>query len=256
MHPRRIFINPESHDGDRLQLRGQEAHYLLHVLRLRKGDEVSVFDGRGWACRAEIAETWRGSATLRPLESRHAQRSPKAFTIAQAVLKAPAMDAAIQRCTELGAAAIIGFYTARTVPRGGGTAGTDQKLARWQKLAIEGCRQCRRDFLPEIKLLPGIEEIAACIQEFDQALLASLGKDSHPISEILSPDRIRKTGNVLLIVGPEGDFSGGELVRLLEAGAIPCRLSDAVLRAETAAAAGAAIIGQHLMTAATPGEKR
>jgi 16S rRNA (uracil1498-N3)-methyltransferase len=247
MHVRRIFINPESHNGDRLELCGHEAHYLLHVLRLRSGDEVNAFDGCGWSCRAEIVEAAKGSATLRLLESGHAQRSPKAFTIAQAVLKAPAMDSVIQTCTALGAAGIIGFYTERTVPRSGGAAGTDQKLARWRKLAIEACRQCRRDFLPDLKLLSTIEEIASLIHEFDHTLLASLGENSRPIATFLSADRIRQSKNILLIVGPEGDFSEEELNRIFKAGATPCRLSDAVLKAEIAAAAGAAIIGQHLM---------
>jgi 16S rRNA (uracil1498-N3)-methyltransferase len=96
-------------------------------------------------------------------------------------------------------------------------------------------------------LLPGSEELESLIHKFDHALLASPGKNSRPIAELLSPDRIRQNRSILLIIGPEGDFSEDELTRLLEAGAIPCRLSDAVLKAETAAAAGAAIIGQHLM---------
>lgn len=247
MHPRRIFINPEDHDRDRFQLRGGEAHYLLHVLRLREGDEVNAFDGRGWSCKAAIIEAARGSVTLKLLESRRASRPPETFTVAQAVLKAQAMDAAIQACTELGAAAIIGFHTARTIPRGAGAAGADQKLERWRKLAIEACRQCRRDFLPELRLLPQIEAVASLIREFDHALLASLGENSRPVAELLASGRIRQAENILLIIGPEGDFSEDELECLLAAGAVPCRLSDAVLRADTAAAAGAAIMGQHLM---------
>jgi 16S rRNA (uracil1498-N3)-methyltransferase len=247
MHVRRIFIDPESLDRDRVRLRGPEAHYLLRVLRLCKGDEVSVFDGRGRSYRSEIVEAGRGSATLALLESKQALRPPKTFTVAQAVLKAPAMDTVIQACTELGAAAIVGFYTARSVPRSGGAAGTEQKLARWRKLAIEACRQCRRDFLPNLRLLPRIEEIASLVHEFDRALLASLGEKSRPIATLLASDQIRRSRNILFIVGPEGDFSEEELDCLIASGAAPCRLSDAVLRAETAASAGAAIIGQHLM---------
>lgn len=252
MHPRRVFIDPAHHHGDRLQLRGQEAHYLLRVLRLRAGDEVNVFDGRGRSCRAAIVEAGKGSATLALLESRQALRPPKAFTIAQAVLKAQAMDMVVQTCAALGTKAIIGFHTARTVPRGTGAAGTDQKLERWRKLAIEACRQCRRDFLPELRLLPTIEDLGTVVREFDCTLAASLAEGSKPLAELLSSDRIRQSKNILLIIGPEGDFSEEEHAHLRGFGTIPCNLSDAVLRAETAAIAGAAIIGQHLMAATPP----
>ncbi len=247
MHVRRLFIDPESRDRDRIQLRGQEAHYLLHVLRLSKGDEVNAFDGRGWSYRATIVETGKGSATLKLLESRQAMRAPKAFSVAQAVLKAPAMDAVVQACTELGAAAIIGFHTARTVPRGRAISEASRKLERWRKLAIEACRQCRREFLPELRLLPAIEDLGTVVRAFDHTLVASLTEGSKPLAALLSSNRIQQGKNILLIVGPEGDFSKQELVRLRDFGTTPCNLSDAVLRAETAAIAGAAIIGQHLI---------
>jgi len=247
MHPRRIFIEPEAPHGDPLHLRGPEAHYLLRVLRLREGDEVNAFDGRGWSCRAVIVEAGRGVATLSILKSGHAAKPRKAFAVAQAILKAPAMDTVVQMCTELGASALIGFHTARSVPRSTGTSGVHQKLERWRKLAIEACRQCRRDFLPALRLLPRIEDLGPLISEFDQALVASLGEGSSLLAALLSSSRVAQSRTLLLIVGPEGDFSEQELARLRDFGAVPCALSDAILRAETAAIAGAALIGQHLL---------
>jgi 16S rRNA (uracil1498-N3)-methyltransferase len=247
MHPRRVFIDPESHHGDLLHLRGPEAHYLLRVLRLREGDEVNAFDGRGWSCRAVIVKAGRGVATLCLSKAGRATKPLKAFAVAQAVLKAPAMDTAVQMCTELGASAIIGVHTARSVPRSSGSSSEHSKLARWRKLTIEACRQCRRDFLPEVRLLPRIEDLGPLIREFDHALVASLAEGSSPLATLLSSGRAAQSRNLLLIVGPEGDFSEQELARLRGFGAVPCALSDAVLRAETAAIAGAAILSHYLM---------
>jgi len=249
MHPRRVFIDPKSPHGDLLHLRGPEANYLLRVLRLREGDEVNAFDGRGWSCKAVIVKARKGVATLCLSKPGRATKPRQAFAVAQAVLKAPAMDAVVQRCTELGASSIIGFYTARSIPRSTGGDSADAKLARWRALTIEACRQCRRDFLPEVRLLPRIEDIGPLIREFDHALVASLAEGSSPLGELLTSEHVMKSSRILLIVGPEGDFSQEELNYLRTRGAIPCRLSDAILRADTAAIAGAAIIGQHLLPA-------
>jgi 16S rRNA (uracil1498-N3)-methyltransferase len=247
VHPRRIFVDPEGPHGDLLHLRGPEAHYLLRVLRLREGDEVDAFDGQGWSCGGVIVKAGRGVATIRLSRSARAAKPLKAFAVAQAVLKAPAMDMVVRMCTELGASAIIGFYTERSVPRSDGDASEEAKLIRWRKLAIEACRQCGRDFLPEGRLLPRIKDLSRLIREFDHALVASLAEGNSPLATLLSSGRVAQGKKLLLIVGPEGDFSQEELNHLRTCGAVPCRLSDAVLRADTAAVAGAAVLSHYLM---------
>ena len=248
MRMRRIFIDPDVPHGETLSLRGSEAHYLLRVLRLREGDEVTAFDGVGWSCRAVIARAGSGCATLRVLESIHAATPQRTFAVAQALLKAPAMDTVVQRCTELGASAIIGFHTTRSIPRSSGAASGHSRLTRWRALAVEACRQCRSDFIPDTSLLPSLESLVPLIRGSDGALVASLREGCASLSEVLSGGRRARGMRLLLLVGPEGDFSGEELDRLVAHGAVPCRLSDAILRAETAAIAGAALLGQYLLS--------
>jgi len=243
---RRVFIDQEIPAGDTLAIRGSEAHYLQRVLRLGEGEEVTLFNGRGLSCTAIITKIVRGAVELKIGHRRRAGKSVRGFAIATALLKAPAMDMVVQRCTELGAFALLVFETGRSIPRSRGSASAGARLSRWRRIAIAACRQCRRDFLPEIAAIPGIGALANCFRNYDVALVASLCEGSSPLLELLNSERLKGCRRILLIVGPEGDFSPEELHRLIASGAIPCTLSDAVLRADTAAIAGAAIIGQHV----------
>ncbi len=250
MHQRRIFIPPDLLNDDTLRVGGSEAHYLLRVLRLKEGDEVVAFDGKGQTCRAIIQSKDGGAVSLRVVERRRALKPAKEFSVAQAILKTQAIDTVIKRCTELGAAEIIGFCTDRSIPRirNAKRTGTE-KLLRWCKIAVETCRQCRRDFVPEIELFDSIDSLGETFNKFDHVIVASTCEGSEPLGGLLNSERLLKASKILVIIGPEGDFSDGELQSLIDRGALACKLSDAVLRAETAAIAASAIIGQHLLLA-------
>ncbi|MCX6357957.1 MAG: RsmE family RNA methyltransferase [Candidatus Aureabacteria bacterium] len=251
MHLHRIYISPAAPHEGTLSLDGEEAHYLLHVLRLGTGDEVAVFDGAGWSAGARVAGHARGTARLVIGTSRICRRPARTFAVAQAALKAAAMETVIQRCTELGASSILVFDAQRSIPRGG-DASADPRLSRWRRTAIEACRQCQRIFLPDIDALPGIAALIPRLRDFDAVLLASLNLESRPLSELLDTGTLRHSARIIFIVGPEGDFSQEEEARFLAHGAVPCTLADAVLRADTAAMAGSAVIHQHLLRAPAP----
>lgn len=247
MQPRRVLIKGEPQRGEIFRLSDEEAHYLARVLRLKEGDEVNPFNGRGWSGRAAITRAAGGVVELRLLDSSRAAEPAHTFSIAQALLKAPAMERAIQSCTELGASSIIAFGAARSIPRSRGPS--RGRISRLEKTAVEACRQCRRDFIPEVTLLMGTEELASLIPSFTNVFVASPERGKKPLGEILPP--LAGSGNlrILLVTGPEGDFTTDELDCLAGRGAAPCLLSDAILRAETASIAGAAIIANHLMPA-------
>ncbi|MCX6355514.1 MAG: RsmE family RNA methyltransferase [Candidatus Aureabacteria bacterium] len=248
MHLRRVFIDQEIPAGDTLAIRDSEAHYLQRVLRLGKGEEVTLFNGRGLSCTAVITKIVKGAVELKVGPCRRAGKSVRGFAVATALLKAPAMDMVVQRCTELGAFALLVFETGHSIPRSRGSASTGARLNRWKRIAIAACRQCGRDFLPEIAAVPGIGALADCFRNYDVALVASLCEGSSPLLELLNSEQVKGCRRILLIVGPEGDFSPEELHRLIGSGAIPCTLSDAVLRADTAAVSGAALMSGHFLT--------
>lgn len=243
MHARRVFVPPDAHGGAVIALSTGEAHYLRRVLRMRPGEEVAAFDGAGWTARATIRSLGGTGGALAVVEERLLPRPPRGFSVALAVLKAPAMDLAVRACTELGASAIAGFVAERSVPRAGGAAGARAREERWGRIALEACRQCGHEFIPEVAALDGAAGVAGLFPRHDAVFVASLREGSAPLLTLLD----RAHARTLLIVGPEGDFAPGELDALIAQGALPCRLSVPILRAETAAAAGAALLAQHIL---------
>ena len=218
------------------------------MLRLRAGEEVTAFDGAGWTARASLRSLNGKSGALAVIEERRAPKPTHGFSVAQAILKAPAMDHAVRACTELGASAIAGFAAERSVPRNAGASPGDARADRWRRIALEACRQCRREFAPEVTVLADADARTAFFRLHDAVFVACLREDSVPLGtllERLGPDAASRP---LLVIGPEGDFTPEELDALVARGARPCRLADALLRAETAAVAGAAILGLHLMS--------
>ena len=130
-------------------LSADEAHHLIHVLRLRFGDEISVFDGGGREYRARIERVTRDGAHLLLLEEISAAPEPAVrLTLAQAVLKGDHMDDVVRDATMMGASAIEPLLTERTIVRARGLA--DGNAAdRWRRVAIASAKQCRRAVLAD-----------------------------------------------------------------------------------------------------------
>jgi 16S rRNA (uracil1498-N3)-methyltransferase len=229
-----------------------EAHHALHVLRLQVGDEVTVFDGRGHEARCSIAEMARDTVRLTALH--HSTTPPLhcRITLAQAVPK-KTMDLIIQKATELGVAAIVPLISERTVVRlDAKPASKDSRTDRWRGIALEACKQCGNNWLPEVHPPQKMAEFLAAPGDYNLKLIASLQPDAKPLKSILSTTpqlHHSTTPSVLLLIGPEGDFTPSELDIARSAGCIPLSLGPLVLRAETAALYALSILHHELQTA-------
>lgn len=209
-------------------LTGDEARHLSQVLRMKPGDPVIVFDGHGRRAAAEILSVSRDRVPLKLGEILPSRPPQPAITLAQAIPKGKNMDLIVQKSVELGIAAIQPLVTRYTVVQPG-----DGKSEKWRRNALEACKQCGQDTLPEIAEPLSFDRwIATQVDAPGLKLIASLAPGARPLRTVLR-ENPATTASTLLI-GPEGDFSAEETTAALAAGFLPISLGSIVLRVETA----------------------
>jgi len=237
----RFYVAPAAWNVDRLTLDSSESHHCVDVLRMKTGDRATVFDGRGHEATVEITSAARGRVDLRVL---HHSKSPELaceLVLGQAIPKGKNMDLIIEKATELGAAAIVPLLSERTVVRLDAAEALDKK-SKWQRVAIEAAKQCGRNWLPEVRTPVTPKQFFDTGEKFDLMLIGSLQPDAQHIKNIMNeqfgearahpPASPRR---VLVLIGPEGDFTPAEISLAKGAGCRPITLGPIILRTETAA---------------------
>ena len=207
----------------------EEAHHALQVLRLKVGDTINVFDGRGHEAQASIQQISNQSVQLKLLAQSASAPLPCRITLAQAIPK-KSMDLIVQKATELGVATIIPLVSERSIVK---LDDDSKKLERWREIALESCKQCGNNWLPEIQAPQKAADFLATSAKFDLKLIGSLQSDAKSLKKILADSA--KLSTVLILIGPEGDFTPAEINLAKSAGCLPLSLGPLVLRAETAA---------------------
>lgn len=233
----RFYTEDELRAGGTAQLPENAAHHAVHVLRLRAGEEVTLFDGRGGEYAGRIAAIERLRVTVDLLAHRPLEReSPLAVTLVQGVSSSEKMDFTVQKATELGVAAVQPVVAARSVGRLAGER-AEIKRTHWQRVAIAACEQCGRNRVPEVRPVATLAGYCAAAGAAGTRLLLS------PQGRLgLREATARLDGGVALAAGPEAGFDAQEEAMLVEAGFVPVRLGPRVLRTETAALAALAAL--------------
>ena len=231
----RIFVETELHPRSRLTLPDDAAHHAARVLRLREGDAMVLFDGRGGEYEARLSLPGRGRVVAETGVRHDIEReSPLAVTLLQAVSSSEKMDLTIQKAVELGVAAIQPVLGAKSVVRLSAER-EEKKLARWRRVAIAACEQCGRNRLPPVREAMSIEAYCRAPGEASLRLLLS------PEGKIGLRDVTQQIEPVVTIAaGPEAGFSAAEEQLLERAGFVAVRLGQRILRTETAALAALA----------------
>ena len=243
-------------DTDRIFAEGRvamdraEARHLQTVLRIRQGEEIELFDGRGRTRRMRVASVARDGIALDPVDPAPVfhPRPKCAITLAACISKGHRMDWTVEKAVELGAARIIPVVSERTVARPD-PADFDAKSGRWSRIAMETVRQCDSAWMPEIMPPMAFADAVAELRKNGAPLFAAiLRRGTRPVREALdelraSPEAPSEAG---WISGPEGDFSPSEEDALIAAGATPVNLGQFILRAETAAIYGLCVLGAAL----------
>ena len=228
----RFYLPPPEWNASSPSLSDSESHHALDVVRLGAGDRITVFDGVGGEASAQITAVEGKRAQLRLLQKATTQPLPCAITLAQAVPKGKNMDFIIQKAVELGAARIAPLLSDRTVVHLDAQE-LEKKRAKWRETALEACKQCGQNRIPEIALPRTPKAFFESGERFDLQLIASLQPDARKVKTVLAEYPAPKSACVL--VGPEGDFTPAELALAKSHGCQPVTLGPIILRTETAA---------------------
>ena len=247
---RRFYLPPAACKGDTLLLTDREAHHGAQVLRLQVGDEVTVLDGAGTRLVCAVKHVSRKAIEL-SVRSREKTPGPGfELTLFQAIVKGKTMETIVEKATELGVSRVVPLITERVVSQLDAER-SDSKQAKWQLIAVESIKQCGSPWLPQIDAPQRLNDVLRASGRFDLAFVASLRGGRHVrhwvqtlwSGELREPAQCptgRSSGCVW--IGPEGDFTDAELDAIEASGAKPITLGPLVLRADTAAIAGLAII--------------
>jgi 16S rRNA (uracil1498-N3)-methyltransferase len=216
--------------GSRLELDPVEARHATSALRLREGDRVVVTDGAGRVADATLIRAERGRAEVEIEAVAQVARPPSGLTLAMAVLAGSTMDLVIQKAVELGVERVIPVCCARS------QHGLDRAAARadhWRRVGVQALKQCRRAWA--LDLAPPVQ-----LRELVAGPGGSHGVVADPGGRSVRSIPVERRR--CLLIGPEGGFDDGELEMLDRAGWPRIRLGCHVLRAETAAIAGVALL--------------
>jgi len=239
MRQNRVYVGEPLSADTLVEVDGAAANHITRVLRLRAGDAVTTFDGRGGEYEARIDAIRKDRVLVLVGAHRSVEReSPLAVTLAQGVSRGERMDFVVQKATELGVHRIIPLITERSVVRLDSKQ-AEAKVRHWRAITIAACEQCGRNSLPEVGTPRRLEALLARSEATQQRLVLS------PLGE----QRIGGLGirgPVLVLIGPEGGLSESELDAALRAGFCAVRLGPRVLRTETAALAALAALQQQL----------
>lgn len=218
--------------GRIIELDRNEVRHAAGALRLRPGDGMTLVDGAGWMAEAVLRELAKGRATAEVLSVREeAPPEGEGVTLALAVLHGRGMDWAVEKSVEVGVRRFVPVISERT--QAGRRAALD-RTPHWSRIALQALKQCKRTWAMEVAEPLTPAEVAETFGVGCGGVVA----DRHGVSV---GDLPASAGRILL-VGPEGGFAAGELSLFSDLGWPRLRLGPHVLRSETAAVVGAAVL--------------
>lgn len=201
--------------------------HLLRVLRLKKDDQLKVFNGKGEEYLAQIIKIAKKNAIIHTLEAIPSlPESPLFIHLAQSISRGEKMDYSLQKSVELGVMKITPLIT----ERGGVKLTSDRlekKMLHWQKIIIHASEQCGRSYLPTLMPIQYLENF---LDQCEEEMKLVLAPSAHNRLSNMS----FKQEKISLLLGPEGGLSDQEIALAKQSGFLPLQLGPRILRTETA----------------------
>jgi len=234
-----LYVPPDQIGDGIARVDGEEKHHI-DVLRLRAGDKIKLLDGTGGVYEGVISTIRRDEAIIKILRE-YRQPSIKKVDLYQGLPKGEKLDLVIQKATELGVYSITPLLCRRSIPRIDNDR-LPSRIRRWNRIAVEACKQCGRAFFPKIDRPRFLDDVLSEVKA-DLKLMLWEGERKRRLRDVLkeiSPE------SVAILIGPEGGFEEAEVQSAVNAGFQSVSLGELILRTETAALASLSIIQYEL----------
>jgi len=229
---RRFLVEKDRISGNRAFLKEDEARHIGKVLRLGVGDTIYLLDEEGSTYHAMITARDAKTVEVEIVEKIPPQKEPSMeIVLGQAIPKAQKMDLIVQKATELGVSSIIPFLSDRSVPLLDAERSLRKRM-RWQKVAVEATKQCGRTIVPQVDAIIPFRGLLNRWDENSLKIMLWEDEKNNTLKDLLKTHQ--PSARVVILVGPEGGFSGQEVNMAREAGFHTVSLGKYILRTETA----------------------
>ncbi|SHJ45775.1 16S rRNA (uracil1498-N3)-methyltransferase [Hathewaya proteolytica DSM 3090] len=229
----KFFVSMENINGKTVVIEGDDVKHIYKVLRLTEGDKVTVnnLQGKEYICAIDSITKQQVELTILE-EDNCSKESPIYISLFQGLPKSSKMDLIVQKNTELGVSDITPIITKRVVVK------TElkefKKLDRWNRIALESSKQCKRSIIPTINEPMEFQELLIKLKEYDLVLVPYEDEDEQGFKAVVKEIGNKKIESAAIIIGPEGGFEAEEIHQLKEIGAYIITLGPRILRTETA----------------------
>ena len=222
--------------SDQIVLRGQEGRHATTVRRLVAGESAYLTDGAGTVVQCVVDAARQGELVLTVIDRQSEPRPEPSITVVQAVPKGDRGELAVELLTEVGVDVVVPWAAERCVAQWRGERAA-KSVARWQSTALQAAKQSRRAWIPEVTEQVGLAAVADRVRHAELGILLDADAPGR-LADLTKPN----SGEIVLVVGPEGGITTGEQEALTAAGAISARLGPTVLRASSAGVVAAGVL--------------
>jgi 16S rRNA (uracil1498-N3)-methyltransferase len=231
----RFFVDRQGIQNGTAYLEPSQAHHALNVLRLEKGDEVVLMDGRSLH-KAVLSALDGGRVRCDIMEELPSPEACLRITLYQGLPKADKLEWIVQKCTEAGVANFVPIALSRCVSI---VTGKDaaKKQERWQRIVQEAAKQSGRAAIPEVTLPLSFAKALELMKGHELVLVP--WEEASGFGPGKVHEQFPHVRDIAIVIGPEGGIAPEEIERLTSIGAVPMTLGRRILRTETAGLAAA-----------------
>ena len=225
-----VYLPEPLIEDDQIHIKGEEHHHLV-VARVERNEVIEIFDGKGHAWTATVDSVGKRETVAQVSSSRKIQRDPVELVLAAALIRVASFELALEKVVEVGVTRIVPFKADRS------NVAPGNRHERWMRILIEAAKQSKQYYLPALDAPVSFDEVTS-MRAKSKIVFAE--RDGGPLKSALAGSP------VLYLIGPEGGWTDRELLRARDTGFHAVSLGTAILKAETAAIVGAALIRYEL----------